>query len=450
MATLVSRAREPRRHRFRDLLMLLPLFAVAAGVGLFLTIKDEETLRASVILSTLVLFSFVLFWRIARAESDDSPLLAILWASFALKLGAMAYRFYGSVLADAFVYHWRGRAIAEQLARGEWPADVGAFGTQFLRLVTGLVYYNLGVTFYGITILWTWFGLIGMVFFYLAFREAFPNGDRRLYMYLVFLFPSMLLWTSSLGKDALVIMCLGMAAYGVAVLQRRMSIAGLWWGGLGAAGMFMIRPHLAGVFLVASASTFLFRPIRAGLLSPILRLGGIAIMIVVTATLMGTATGYVGLDEVGSAEVFQFISEYQEFSARGGSAFEQVNPATPLGFLMAFPTVLFRPFPWEAHNFHAAVASVEGLALLMFIVYRRRSVIAAIRSVRQSSYVMLLVIYITLFVFFFSAIGNFGIIVRQRASQLFPFVLMLVAYLGTRPETPDGVVVSAGEGRYGR
>lgn len=212
--------------------------------------------------------------------------------------------------------------------------------------------------------------------------------------------------------------------------------------------MFMVRPHLAGVFLVASASTFLFRPIRLGLLSPLVRLGGIAIMIGITAALMGTATGYVGLDEVGSQEVFQFISEYQEFSARGGSAFEQVNPATPLGFLMAFPTVLFRPFPWEAHNFHAAVASLEGLALLMFIVYRRRSVITAIRSVRQSSYVMLLVIYITLFVFFFSAIGNFGIIVRQRASQLFPFVLMLVAYLGTRPETPDEIVSAAVEGRY--
>jgi hypothetical protein len=61
---------------------------------------------------------------------------------------------------------------------------------------------------------------------------------------------------------------------------------------------------------------------------------------------------------------------------------------------------------------------------------------------------MLLVIYITLFVLFFSAIGNFGIIVRQRASQLFPFVLMLVAYLGTRPETPDEVVSAAVEGRY--
>lgn len=433
MATLVT-----RRHVFRDLVLLSPLVLAALGAGLLLVSKDVETMRAIVILSVLALFSFVLFRRIAWTEPQGSPLLWILWASFAAKLGAMAYRFYGGVLADAFVYNSRGRLIAEQLARGEWPEGVGAFGTQFLRLATGVVYYVIGVTFYGITILWTWLGLIGMLFFYLAFRTAFPQGDRRLYMLLVFLFPSMLLWTSSLGKDAPMIMFLGMAAYGAAVLQQRVSVAGLWWASLGMAGTFMIRPHVSVLFLVAFASTVLIRPIRAGLMSPVIRFGGILAMIAVIVALLGSASEYAGLDEVGTEEVFQFISEYQEFSARGGSAFEQVDPGTPLGLALAVPTVLFRPFPWEAHNTHAAIASIEGMALLALMLRRRRSVAAALRSTLRNSYVMLLVVYIALFIFFFSAIGNFGIMVRQRASQLFPFVLMLVAYLGSRSEgVPD-------------
>ncbi|MDR7523558.1 MAG: hypothetical protein QN168_13975, partial [Armatimonadota bacterium] len=258
------------------------------------------------------------------------------------------------------------------------------------------------------------------------------------YMILVFLYPSMLLWTSSLGKDALVIFAMGMAAYGAARLQRRVEMIGIWWLLAGLGGVLVIRPHVAAIFAVASGASMLVRPIRAGLLTPALRLLGVLAVAGLAALTVRTASGYVGLEELGTQAVFQGIEERQE-AARGGSAFEQVDVSTPSGFAMAIPTILIRPFPWEAHNLGAMVASLEGLLLLGLIVWRRRSIVEALRAARRDGYALHVVVYVLLFIFFFSAIGNFGILARQRASQLFPFLFMLVAYTGLpREREPVG------------
>lgn len=421
----------------RWLLVVPIVLLIAWSIGTLLGSKDLTSTRAAVILSLLVLTSLVLFWAVSRSDPDPTRLFVLLMVSFALKLGAMAFRFYGGILADAFAYNAAGQAIAEQLARGQWPAEVGLFGTPFLRLAAGLAYYVTGVTFPGISMLWTWFGLIGLLLFYLAFRTAFPHGHRRLYMALILLFPSMLLWTSSLGKDALMVMFLGMGALGAARLSSRVEGIGVTWLLLGLAGMMMIRPHLAAVFAVAFGASMLIRPIRAGMMTPVLRVVGLLVVVGLAAAVVSTASGYVGLESIGSQEILGFIEEYQEQSARGGSAFEQVDPRTPAGAALAIPTVLFRPFPFEAHNLNARIASLEGLALLALMVFRWRSVAAALGAAPRRSYLLLIVVYALLFIFFFSAIANFGIIARQRA-QLFPFIFMLVCYLGPRGPQADG------------
>lgn len=411
----------------------LVAIGAAAGIGVLLASKDEETLRAGVILTGLVVTSLVLFWRVSRSDPRGPLLLRLLWASFALKLFAMGFRFWTMLLADAFAYNRAGQRIAAELLSGISPGEIGAYGTPFIRLVTGLVYYVTGVTFYGISILWAWFGLVGLLFFYLAFRTAFPRGHHRLYMLLIFLYPSMLLWTSSLGKDAPMVLFLGMAAYGAARLQHRLEGIGLWWLALGVGGAFMIRPHLTSVFVVAFAASFLIRPIRAGLMGPVLRLGGLGAAAAVAAVLVSAAGGYVGLEEVEPGAVLEYVGEAQEGVARGGSAFERVDPRTPQGFVMAIPTILFRPFPWEAHNLNALIASAEGVGLLALMLYRWRSLRAAFLAIPRNGYLLLLAVYALVFIFFFATIGNFGIIVRQRASMLYPFVLMLIAYLGSEP-----------------
>jgi hypothetical protein len=231
-------------------------------------------------------------------------------------------------------------------------------------------------------------------------------------------------------------MFMGMAAYGAARAQRRIEPIGVWWLLLGVAGTAVIRPHVAAMFAVAFGTSFLVRPVRAGMFSPVLRLVGLLAAAGLAAVVVQTAQSYVGLEEIGTQAVLQNIEERQG-TARGGSAFEQVDVSTPAGLAMAIPTIIFRPFPWEAHNTEALMASLEGVLLLALVVSRWRSVIHTVRAARHDGYALLLVVYVLLFVFFFSSIGNFGILARQRASQLFPFLFMLIALRGPDTDRSD-------------
>jgi hypothetical protein len=278
-----------------------------------------------------------------------------------------------------------------------------------------------------------------MLLFYLAFTTAFPQGNRRLYMLLIFLYPSLLLWTSSLGKDALVIMLLGMAAYGLARLQQRLSLGGLWLA-VGIIGVFWVRPHMAAIFLTALAASMIVFPVRLGYTGPIVRIVGV-VVVALSVQYVLTSSGYGGFLEEPEA-VFESISRRQWLSTRGGSAFEQVDVRSAAGLVMAVPTILFRPFPWEAHRLTALIASLEGLGLLALLIYRRRSVSAALAATTRSSYLLFIAVYAVLFILIFTALANFGIIARQRASMLFPFLFMWVAYL---PSVPHGKADTGGD-----
>jgi hypothetical protein len=102
-----------------------------------------------------------------------------------------------------------------------------------------------------------------------------------------------------------------------------------------------------------------------------------------------------------------------------------------VGLAILIPTILFRPFPWEAHTGFALVATVEGMLLLALVLYRWRRLVRGLATSTRNSYLTLIITYMFLFIVIFSGISNFGILVRQRV-QLLPFLFMLIAYLAPR------------------
>ena len=94
---------------------------------------------------------------------------------------------------------------------------------------------------------------------------------------------------------------------------------------------------------------------------------------------------------------------------------------------MAFATVLFRPFPWEAHNLPALIQSLDGLFMGALLVWGSRRLWRAVRQLGKEPYLGFVVVFIVMLVLALSTLGNFGLLARQR-STLLPFVLMLVAF----------------------
>jgi len=110
-------------------------------------------------------------------------------------------------------------------------------------------------------------------------------------------------------------------------------------------------------------------------------------------------------------------------SAAGGSAIAE-NQSISSRVLQA-PFLLFRPFPWEVHNFQAAVASLEGVLLLILLWSWRADFLAGVRRWRTDAAILFSTVYCILYsVMLSSAFSNIGLIARQRVLMA-PFALML-------------------------
>ncbi len=425
--------------RLFALLFFPAVLLIGIALGAWLATGGSLDAAAFILLVVLSALAVAIFRRAARNDPEGPLLFQVLLTAWLAKIAAMSVKlfllnavFSGS--ADARQYHDAGVRISQLLTAGILPDLQHFWGTQFIQLASGVLYAVTGPTFVGGQIVWSWLGTLGMLWHYKAFVTAFPQGNRRLFMALIFFAPSVLMWTNSVGKDALMAFTLGMAAYGAARAARApLSLETLAIMGIGLGGSLLVRPHVAAILAVALVALVLLRPIRAGMLTPVIRLGSILVIGVLAVVVLRTAASFINLEDVSIEGVGEFLQTEQEQTAQGGSAFTGTLPFSPQTVAVGVVTVLFRPFPWEAPGVLGLAAGLEGMALLALVLWRLRNVLRAWPRAFRDAYLAFDVVYISLFVFFFSLIANFGILVRQRV-QLLPFLFVLLAYETVRQE----------------
>ena len=117
------------------------------------------------------------------------------------------------------------------------------------------------------------------------------------------------------------------------------------------------------------------------------------------------------------------MQDWASATSYGGSAFTPPDITTPWGFLLAFPSVLFRPYLWETHNLAALISSLEGAFLLVLLLWHWRSLRATLQ-LPLNAYAGFLLAYVVLLTLILNSLGNLGLLARQR-TMLIPFLLML-------------------------
>ena len=382
----------------------------------------------------LFIFSLPVAYRTARRDGEVIGRIVVFAA--ALKVSAapllrywMAFSLYGGS-ADASRYHDAGKVLAPLFRHGIYH-DLGQIsGTRFMEILTGQIYAFTWPTSLGGFMVFSWFGFLGCHLFYRAFRTAFPDGDGRRYALLVFFFPTLLFWPSSIGKEAFMMLVLGAAALGAAELLIG-RLRGIVWLGLGLWGAAVVRPHMA---LLVGAGLVLAVPIamrrggasregrQRGLLgSAVLVLA----LLLAGSALIGVAESFFGMDSLNKESTQEVLDRVEEQTAEGGSSFTNLSPNNPVGFAFDSVTILFRPFPNEAHNVMAMFAAAEGVALLVLCVVSRRRVARLPRELLRRPYAVFSVVYTFAFLYAFSSVLNFGILARQR-SQLLPVLFVLI------------------------
>ena len=177
----------------------------------------------------------------------------ILYAALGLRVvGALGRE---AIAADAAVYYQWGLRYAEYFSRFDlsplWDAALwrGPFlGTNMVGYPTGFFITVFGPSRFGVFLAFALVGLAGVAAYAVAFRRAFPRATYWHYWAWVFLFPSIWFWPSSIGKEAIMMLGLGLATLGFVGKGRRenwpLLVAGL-------AVVFFIRPQVAAVFVVA-------------------------------------------------------------------------------------------------------------------------------------------------------------------------------------------------------
>jgi hypothetical protein len=105
----------------------------------------------------------------------------------------------------------------------------------------------------------------------------------------------------------------------------------------------------------------------------------------------------------------------------------------PLTFPRDVYEVLFNPLPINFHGSSELIAAGENTIILVLIFYSLRQLRIVPRTMFARPYVMLCTVYSLGFLYAFAALGNLGLIERER-TLLLPFLLVLFCI----PRAPKG------------
>jgi hypothetical protein len=353
-----------------------------------------------------------------------------IMAGFVVKCLGVVLRYgvgltvYGA--SDATEYFKFGKQIGHGLRGGQLISQGGSWvGTNFLRLLTGIIYTVTPMSMLAGFLVFGWLSYMGGLFFWRAYRRAISDRNDLRYLTWIILLPTMVYWPSSIGKEAWMVFCLGAAAYGVACVLTNAPLFGFVAIAGGVVGVSQVRPHLGLTVVAGLVLAMLFRKLPGkkrfrGFLA-------VGLVALVGMFVVGQASSFLGVDIFSTDGVTKELNDVNSRTAAGGSEFSPVAVNSPADFPLAAVTVLFRPFPFEAHNAQSVAVAIESMVIVGVIIVSRKRWLRALRNVRKRPYVLYCIGSILTFVYAYSSFANFGLIARQR-SQIMPLLLALLLF----------------------
>jgi hypothetical protein len=435
------------------LLPVVALLVLAGGIGIVMASTVYDWQGFILVGAGLGIIAVFTIPRLARFEGGGNlvkVLTAALLAKFAFAMirNWLAFGVYGGS-ADAARYNMTGTFIAESIHSLDF-ASVAPYlnwGTNSVELLTGIIYTITGPSIYAGYLVFAFLAFLGSYFFYRAFQVAFPYADGRLFLILIFFFPSLVYWPNGIGKDAIISLFIGLSAFGSARLVRNQE-HGLLLLIVGLAGTAVIRPHIATVFAIALGLAVVVRGVGKRSVGPATYIFGLVVVVAIIWFIIPQLAAELGVEELSPLGVAERFMQQQSYSFEGGSAYQVVDITDPFRFPIEVLSLAVRPFPWETHNLQALAQAMEGVLLMVLVLWRIKNIVRAFRASITDIYLRYIIISIIGLLMGFSAIANFGLLVRERA-MLLPFILMLLAYdrpppvpeIGNKSKAPMSTVV---------
>lgn len=337
-------------------------------------------------------------------------------------------------VVDAFHYWTVGYQRTAEFSALGWAAFPPPYSsTNLIPNICGIIMLVTGNALPTLFVIFALAALWGGYFFYRAFCLAFPQGNRGLYGLLVVLLPSILYWSSAIGKDALTQLFIGISAYGFAKLVRRVDFSAILISIVGIAGIGAVRPHVGGLLATSMLVPFALGKIKGGWVNTSAKFLLLPVLVAGTVYMVSEAGSFVGMERLDFQSAQNNIDLQSKDNQSGGSS---INPGVSLPRRIAeAPFLIFRPFPWEANSMMAALSALEGIVLFILAYRARWDLWDLARRWREAYVGFLLLFSLEFCVIFSAASGNLGSLAREKV-MLLPLALM---FFCARPPTREMV-----------
>jgi hypothetical protein len=392
---------------------------LSAHMGMFGRNIPQPDIMSDYVRGWIWALGLALFLAILPLE-DNGPLLNLWLAKVAIDLGVMLiYEWHYGL--DAYSYfHW-----------GVWGQHISLLpvlgdGTETIYRFSALIGALTGPSYHAMKIVYSFIGLWGCFCFYRAACH-YLRSRKPWVLYVVGFAPSVLFWSSILGKDPVIFFGAGLYALGAVGWLRTSRMRYAIPLACGVLIAIFIREWY-GVIMIAP----LLFAVGPRLRHPIQRIlcvaGGLAGMVYAFSLFRSEFLAD------GASSILPTTNAILGNLSRGGSA-QQAHGFHSLGSMILFwPwgvfTAMFRPMPWDVHNAFMAVSALEGTVLFILVVSAvRHWRLRWFRDPVMSWAVAYLLCWASLYGF--GGYANLGMAVRERL-EVMPIVVMLGLLLGTR------------------
>jgi hypothetical protein len=396
----------------------------------------------------VVLCATMMFWPVS--QQDRRALIWIWMVKTFVTLGFMIYYEAHYISLDAF--HYYTFSTKDILDIGKLGFNAGNDNIIALSWLHNRVlpdsYHLLKVSF----------SMVGLVAVYILYRSyiIFIQRENIRVFYILAFFPSVLFWSSILGKDPIILFGISLYVYGVVGWYRSKKFLCLFLILAGLIVVAVIRSWMGPILLLP---LFIFAFSRQDMLKRVVFLVFIIIILVVTTLSFTTKFKIKSFHDVvvTTATIFNNFrntggtGSETEYSAKTElsiivekSVVKKVELKGVVSMIFFLPkgifTALFRPLPGEVRNPFGLLAGLENVVLLfLFVLSLWRLRWTKLKNPLVLWSISFILIWAS--IYSFVSFHNFGGAVRFRL-QILPVMLGLFFYLAigaSRPPTSESL-----------
>jgi len=291
-------------------------------------------------------------------------------------------------------------------------------GSQFMIACNYIPANLMGMGYFANAIFFGFLGFIAFFFLYLICKNVIHYNSKfykfKFFPFLLFL-PSLHFWSSGVGKDTMLFLCISMVAYGFMHITRRFPLIVI-----GLLISFGIRPHITLILLISFGLAYV---INTKITTP-RRIFILIIILSASGLILPSVLNFVKMDELSVEQLEQFSTDKAAaLSKSAGSAIDISSYSYPLKVL----TFLYRPFFFDINGIPALVASFENLLLVFLSIRLMRSRFFMTFKAAPLVIQGLFLFFIIGALVFCLSLSNLGIILRQR-NMFLPGLILFVLW----------------------